>query len=119
MSLKGIESRMLGIANKHGEHRKTEPGTDPGIFAGQPGGAVRGNATQRDLRVDDPHDLLSRILEAEAHNEGSAAAIYRDDYGVEPGPGDQVDRSIQRRWSGTGARLWAEPVRKALHGGRY
>src|SRR5258708_7610899 len=31
----------------------------------------------------------------------------------------QVDRSIQRRWSGTGARLPAEPVRKALHGGRY
>jgi hypothetical protein len=36
MSLKGIGSGMHGIANQHGEHRKTEPGTDPGIFAGQP-----------------------------------------------------------------------------------
>src|SRR5216684_1877884 len=119
MSLKGIESRMLGIANKHGEHRNTEPGTDPGIFAGQPGGAVRGSPAPRDLRMGDAHDLLSGILETEAHHEGSAAAIYRDDDGTEPGPGDEVDRAVQRLWPSAGARLPAEPVRQALHRSRH
>jgi hypothetical protein len=40
MSLKGIESRMLGIEHQRGEYREIEPGADPGIFASQPGGAV-------------------------------------------------------------------------------
>ena len=49
MSLKGIESRMLGIEHQHGEHRETEPGTDPETLAVQPGGAVRGDATAGDV----------------------------------------------------------------------
>src|SRR5260370_8886860 len=102
MSLKGIESRMLGIANKHGEHRKTEPGTDPGIFAGQPGGALRGNAAPRDLRMGDEHDLLSGILETEAHHEGSAPPIYRDVDGAEPGPGGEADHAIQWKYQASG-----------------
>ena len=36
---------MLGIQHQHGEHRETEPETDPGTLAGQPGGEVRGDVT--------------------------------------------------------------------------
>ena len=117
MSLEGIKSRMLGVANKHGEHGEIEPGTDPGIFAGQPGGAIRGDTTPRDVRMDDTHDLPPRILETETHDEGSAAAIYRSDDGVEPGTGNEVDRALHEKWPGAGKKLPAEPVRKALHGG--
>src|ERR1035438_6755674 len=69
--------------------------------------------------MDGANTLLSRILEAEAHDERSAAAIRRNGDGVEPGPGDEVDRAVQRRWPGAGAKLPTEPVCQALHGSRH
>jgi hypothetical protein len=68
MSLEGIESRMLGIEHQHGEHREAEPGTDPGILARQPGSAVPSDTAARDLRMGDADDLLSGVLETEAHD---------------------------------------------------
>jgi hypothetical protein len=40
---------MLGIANKHGELGEIEPGTDPSIFAGQPGNTVPDDVPPRYL----------------------------------------------------------------------
>jgi len=53
MSLKGVEFRMLGIERQHGEYGETEPGADPGILAGQPSGAVLGDATGGEIPMRD------------------------------------------------------------------
>src|ERR1700751_1228665 len=62
--------------------------------------------------------LLSRILETKAGDKRSATAIHRNDDGVEPSPGDEVDRAVSERRPGAGAKLQTEPVCKTLHGGR-
>jgi len=69
--------------------------------------------------VDGANTLLSRILEAEAHDERSAAAIRGNGDGVEPGPGAEVDRAVNKRWQGAGTKLPAESIRTALHGSRH
>src|SRR5580693_1146099 len=69
--------------------------------------------------MGDADALLSRILETKAGDKRSATAIHRNDDGVEPSPGDEVDRSVPERRPGAGAKLPTEPVCKTLHGGRH
>ena len=105
---------MLDIEYQRGEHRAIEPGTAPGILAGQRGGAFRGDGA-RGGGMGDGDAMSSGVLETEGRSERSAAALPRNADGTEPGAGDQVDGALPERRAGEGAELPAEPIRKTLH----
>src|ERR1700680_863802 len=69
--------------------------------------------------MGDADALFLRILETKARDKRSATTIHRNHDGVEPSPGDEVDRAVPGRRPGAGAKLPTEPVCQTLHGGRH
>jgi hypothetical protein len=112
MSLKGIESRMLGVEHQRGGHRETELGTDPSIFASQPGGAGEPGVVERRLvRVE---RMAARILDDDGlryriRNPAEFALLLKEfllrsfsifDVGITAKPPDEVAFSVEL-WNDT------------------
>src|SRR5260370_27236323 len=119
MSLKGIESRMLGIANKHGEHRNTEPGTDPGISGGQCRDALPHPGPRGVVQVDKRDLAAAGLWSPQTRREGTGAPLREQDHRVKPGPSGASDQVLPAKRASEAAKVSAASLFESLHAHRH
>src|ERR1700692_1673272 len=118
MSLKAKRIRMLGIDHPHGRRKEVEPGADPGISGREPRSSLSGQRAGGVIRVGGADSARAWLWRPEAQQQGTGAALYRQDDGPETSTSDAPGGALSERWGGAPAALPAPPFCEPLHGRR-